>query len=40
MGIEDIVAGIRRTKKRFPGQKLLGYKLDLSKYYRYILVDY
>ena len=30
--IDDIVAGIRRAKLRFPGQKLLGYKLDLSKY--------
>ena len=34
--VDDIVAGIRRVKLRFPGQKLLGYKLDLSKYYRYI----
>ena len=34
--IDDIVAGIRRAKNRFPGHKLLGYKLDLSKYYRYI----
>ena len=29
--INDIVAGIRRAKQRFPGHKLLGYKLDLSK---------
>ena len=34
--VEDIVAGIRRAKLRFPGHKLLGYKLDLSKYYRFL----
>lgn len=33
---DDIVAGIRRAKARFPGQRLLGYKLDLSKYYRFL----
>ena len=34
--VEDIVEGIRRAKLCYPGQKLVGYKLDLSKYYRFL----
>ena len=34
--VPDIVDGIRRTKCKYPGKKVKGFKCDLSRYYRFI----
>ena len=38
-GTKDIVASIQKIRAKFPGQKILGFKMDLSRYYRNIWVD-
>lgn len=34
--VEDIVAGIRRVKHKYPGRSVVGFKCDKSRYYRNI----
>ena len=34
--IDTIVDMVRNAKKRHPGSKLLGFKVDMDAYYRYI----
>ena len=38
-GMDDIVDSIRRVREKFPGEQILGFKLDLSRYYRNLRVD-
>ena len=38
-GTGDIVDAIRRVKAKYPGEPILGFKMDLSRYYRNLWVD-
>ena len=38
-GMADIVADIASVRSLFPGEEILGFKLDLSRYYRNLRVD-
>ena len=38
-GIDDLINCIRKTRAAFPGQKVVGFKMDLSRYYRNLFVD-
>ena len=37
--IDDIVAAIKRSRERFPGVQSMGFKMDLSRYFRFLGVD-
>ena len=38
-GIDDLIGCISKTRAAFPGQRIVGFKMDLSRYYRNLFVD-
>ena len=37
--VESIVALIKRVRQQYPGQKIMGFKMDLSRYFRNLFID-
>ena len=37
--VDSIIALIKRVREQYPGEIVVGFKMDLSRYFRYLLVD-